>query len=135
MLVKSAAGRWKAIPVRPGARTEEGLAVYRFGTSVYDANAARVTDDVTGLAGQGGPLRWLVLDGSAIGDVDYTAASALEQVIRQLHEQRIRFVVTSLVSPVRQQLDRYGMSGRRGPDAYYDTPGAALEAFHAVGQE
>ena len=135
VLVKSAAGHWKAIPVHPGARTEDGLAVYRFGTSLYYANAARLIDDVTGLAGQGGPLRWLVLDGAAIGDVDYTAASALEQVIRKLHEQRIKFVVTSLVAPVRQQLDRYGMTGRRGPDAYYDTPGAALEAFHAVGQE
>jgi sulfate permease, SulP family len=135
VLVKSPAGHWKAIPVCPGVRTEVGLAVYRFGTSLYYANAARLIDDVTGLAGQGGPLRWLVLDGAAIGDVDYTAASALEQVIRQLHEQRIRFVVTSLVAPVRQQLDRYGMSGRRGPDAYYDTPGAALEAFHTVGQE
>ncbi len=135
VLVKSPAGHWKAVPVHPGARTEYGLVVYRFGTSLYYANAARLIDDVTGLAGQGGPLRWLVLDGAAIGDVDYTAASALAQVIRQLHEQRIRFVVTSLVAPVRQQLDRYGMSGRRGPDAYYDTPGAALEAFHAAGQE
>jgi hypothetical protein len=44
-------------------------------------------------------------------------------------------VVTSLLAPVRQQLDRCGMSGRRGPDAYYDTAGAALEAFHAAGQE
>jgi MFS superfamily sulfate permease-like transporter len=135
VLVKSPAGHWKAVPVHPGARTEYGLVVYRFGTSLYYANAARLVDDVTGLAGQGGPLRWLVLAGAAIGDVDYTAASALAQVIRQLHEQRIRFVVTSLVAPVRQQLDRYEMSGRRGPDAYYDTPGAALEAFHAAGQE
>ncbi len=134
VLVKSASGHWKAIPVHPGARTENGLAVYRFGTSLYYANAARLIDDVTGLAGQGGPLRWLVLDGAAIGDVYYTAASALEQVIRQLHEQRVKFVVTNLVAPVRQQLDRYGMTGRRGPDAYYDTPGAALEAFHAAGQ-
>jgi hypothetical protein len=30
--------------------------------------------------------------------------------------------------PVRQQLDRYGI----GRDAYYDTPGEALEAFRAA---
>ena len=33
VLVKSAAGHWQPAPVVPGARTEDGLVVYRFGTS------------------------------------------------------------------------------------------------------
>jgi hypothetical protein len=33
---------------------------------------------------------------------------------------------------VREQLDRYGISTNLGPDAYYDTPGEALEAFHTA---
>ena len=59
VLVKSPAGHWKAVPVRPGARTENGLVIYRFGTRLYYANASRLVDDITVLAG-GGPLRWLV---------------------------------------------------------------------------
>jgi hypothetical protein len=35
---------------------------------------------------------------------------------------------------VREQLDRYGISAALGPGAYYDTPGEALEAFHATEQ-
>ena len=35
---------------------------------------------------------------------------------------------SSVLGPVRRQLDRYGISA----DACYDTPGEALEAFHAV---
>ena len=31
-----------------------------------------------------------------------------------------------------KQLDRYGISAALGPGAYYDTPGEALEAFHAA---
>ena len=73
VLVKSPAGHWQPTPVVPGARTEEGLVVYRFGTSLYYANASRLLDDVTALAGHGGPLRWMVFDCAAIGDVDYTA--------------------------------------------------------------
>ena len=46
ILVKSPAGHWHAAPVVPGARTEEGLVVYRFGTSLYYANAAKLVDDV-----------------------------------------------------------------------------------------
>jgi hypothetical protein len=33
---------------------------------------------------------------------------------------------------VRKQLDRYGISAALGPAAYYETPGEALEAFHAT---
>jgi sulfate permease, SulP family len=131
VLVKSPAGHWQPSPVLPGARTEEGLAVYRFGTSLYYANASRLLDDVTALAGQGSPLRWIVLDGAAIGDVDYTAATVLARIIQQLHQRHIRLVVSSLLGPVREQLDRYGISAALGPGAYYDTPGEALEAFQA----
>ena len=87
VLVKSPAGHWQPAPVLPGARTEEGLVVYRFGTSLYYANASRLLDDVTALAGQGSPLRWIVLDGAAIGDVDYTAAAVLTRVIKQLRKR------------------------------------------------
>lgn len=131
VLVKSPAGHWHATPVRPGARTEKGLVVYRFSSDLYYANAARLQEDVTALTGHGEPLLWLVLDGAATGDVDYTAALVLTGVIEELRERHIRFVVTSIIGPVRRQLDRYGISAAMGHDAYYDTPGAALEAFHA----
>ena len=131
VLVKSPNGHWHATPVQPGARTEPGLVVYRFGTSLYYANASRLAEDVAALTQHGGTLRWMVLDGAAIDDVDYTAASVFTQVITKLRDQHVRLIVTSAVTRVRQQLDRYGISAALGPGAYYDTPGAALEAYHA----
>ena len=106
--------------------------VYRFGTGLYYANASRLIDDVTALSTQGSPLRWLVLDGAAIGDVDYSAAAVLTRVIDHLRKRHIRFAVSSVHGRVRKQLDRYGISAALGPGAYYDTPGEALEAFHAA---
>ena len=129
VLMKSAAGHWHATPVGPGARTEEGLVVYRFGTSLYYANAAKLLEDNAALIGHGGPLRWLVLDCAAIGDVDYTASTVLVKLIEHVHQRHVRLVLTSVLDPVRQELDRYGIS----PDAFYDTPGQALEAFRAAG--
>jgi SulP family sulfate permease len=134
VLVKSPAGHWHPVPVRPGARTEEALVIYRFGTDLYYANAPRLAEDVKALTGRGGPLQWLVLDSAGIGDVDFTAGSVLLQVIERLHQRHVRFVVTSMRGPVRRQLDRYGIRGVRGPDAYYDTPGEALEAYHVGSQ-
>ena len=132
LLVKSPAGHWQPAPVRPGERTEEGLAVYPFGTSLYYANASRLIDDVTALTAQGDPLRWMVLDAAAIGDVDYTAAAVLTRTIEHLRKQHIRFSVSSVLGPVRKQLDRNGISAALGPGAYYDTPGEALGTFHAA---
>jgi sulfate permease, SulP family len=132
VLVKSPEGHWRATPVTAGARTEPGLAVYRFGTSLYYANAARLAADITAVAGHGsatdgGQLRWLVIDWTAIGDVDYTASTVLAKVVERLHEGKIRLVFSSVLGPVRHELGRYGIS----PDAWYDTPGEALEAFNA----
>ena len=134
VLVKSPAGHWHAAPVVPGARTEEGLAIYRFGTSLYYANAAKLVEDVATLVGHGGTLRWLVIDCVAIGDVDYTASVALVKLVEHVHQRHVRLVLSSVLGPVRQQLDRYGISAALGADAYYDTPGQALEAFHAAGR-
>jgi len=132
VLVKSAEGHWQAVPVTPGARTEEGLVVYRFGTSLYYANAAKLLEDVAALVGHGAPLRWMVVDCAAIGDVDYTASTGLSKLVERLRQRHVRLVLSSVLGPVRQQLDRYGISAALGAGAYYATPGEALEAFHAA---
>jgi sulfate permease, SulP family len=134
VLAKTPAGHWHAVPVGPGARTEDGLVVYRFGTSLYYANAAKLMEDVAALVGHGSPLRWLVIDFAAIGDVDYTASAVLTKAIEHVQQKHVRLVLSSVLGPVRQQLDRYGISAALGADAYYDSPGEALEAFHAAGR-
>jgi sulfate permease, SulP family len=132
VLVKSSGGHWQSVPATPGARTEEGLVIYRFGTSLYYANASRLLDDVTALVGHGGPLRWLVIDCAAIGDVDFTASTVLLKVVEHVHQHHVHLALSSVLGPVRQQLDRYGISKALGHDAYFDTPGAALHAFHST---
>ena len=42
----------------------------------------------------------------------------------------MHLALSCVLGPVRQRLDRYGISKALGQDAYFDTPGAALEAFH-----
>jgi sulfate permease, SulP family len=131
VLVKSPAGHWQSLPITPGGRTAEGLVVYRFGTSLYFANASRLAADLATLTTGGDQLSWLCLDGAAIGDVDYTAAAVLTQAQQQLHRRGIRLLLSNIIKPVRHQLDRYGITDTVGTDAYFDTAGEALDAFHA----
>ena len=126
VLVKSAEGHWHAAPVTPGARTEEGLVIYRFGTSLYYANAPKLLEDVAALVGHGGPLRWLVVDCAAIGDVDFTASAALTKLVEHVHQRHVRLVFSfrprpgaAAARPVRHQCGprrrRLLRHARRGP--------------------
>jgi SulP family sulfate permease len=132
VMVKSPEGHWHLVPAKPGTRTEDGLVVFRFGTSLYYANASRLLEDIEALVASGGPLRWLVIDCAAIGDVDFTASAVLLTVVEHVHQHDVYLALSSVLGPVRQQLDRYGISKALGPDAYFDTPGQALEAFHST---
>src|SRR5882757_4732671 len=84
VLAKSPAGHWRSLPVAPGARSTAGFVIYRFGTSLYVANASQLAQNVRLLVGSGAPVTWFCLDGAAIGDVDYSAALVLGAVIDEL---------------------------------------------------
>lgn len=132
LLVKSSTGHWASHPLAPGGRTVDGLVVYRFGSSLYFANASRLASDILELIGDGPPPVWLCLDAAAIGDVDYTAAAVIIQVHNRLKTRGSRLVFSGLIDPVRRQLDRYGITKELGPDAYFATAGEALDAFLAL---
>jgi sulfate permease, SulP family len=132
VLVKSPAGHWRPIPVAPGARTEAGLVIYRFGTSLYFANAPKLVDDVMMLAGHGASVRWLVVDCTAIEDIDYSASVVLARITEQLQQRHVRLALSTVLGPVQKELDRYGIGAALGPGCYYGTPTEALEAFHAA---
>jgi sulfate permease, SulP family len=132
ILVKSPAGHWQPVPVTPGARTEDGIVVYRFATSLYYANAARLTADLGDLVDHGSPLRWFVFDCAAVDDIDYTASSVIARAVDIANQRHIRFALSSVLPQVRRQLDSYGITKALDPGACYETAGEALDAFHAA---
>ena len=64
--------------------------------------------------------------------MDYTASAVLARVVEHAHRHHVHLALSSVLGPVRQQLDRYGITKALGQDAYFDTPGQALEAFHST---
>lgn len=74
----------------------------------------------------------MVLDCAAIGDIDYSASAVLAKVVEHVQQRHARFTLSSVLGPVRQELDLYGVSKSCDLGAYYETPGEAFEAFHAL---
>jgi SulP family sulfate permease len=131
VLAKSAEGHWRSMPVTPGARTVDGLLVYRFGSGLYFANTARLVADLLTLRGSGPAVQWLCLDAAAIGDIDYTAATVLTQVVQREQKAGARVVIANVIKPVRNELSRYGIAELIGPSGFYDTSGEVLAEYEA----
>jgi MFS superfamily sulfate permease-like transporter len=132
VLVKSPEGHWQPVPVGRAPAPRRGS--WSTGSAPACTTPTRPSSRRISRrwSGHGGPLRWMVLDCAAIEDVDYTASAVLATVIEHVHQHHVHLVLSSVLGPVRKQLDRYGISKAMGHDAYFDTPGAALEAFHST---
>ena len=124
--------RMRSLPVDPASRLAPGLAVYRFGASLYYANAEHFSSEVLAFSADDLPaLRWLCLDAAAVGDVDYSGGLTLREVGESLHGRGVRLVVAEIDPALRATLDRYGLGDVIPADAYYDTVGDVVRAFGA----
>ena len=94
-------------PVASGAQFLPGLMIYRFNHSMYYANADLFRSEVLGLTSQPSPhVSWFCLDGSAIDDVDFTAAAALREICDVLKQRETRVVLVRMQQKVLAELDR-----------------------------
>ncbi len=114
-------------------QTEPGLTIYRFGASLFFANASLFLEQVKQLAGHADPpLRWFVLNAEMINDIDTTGAEALEQAIGYLHERGIVFAISRAHAPVPALLARYDLLHEIGQDHLFATNRDVVDAFRRV---
>ncbi len=133
LLVRTNAGVIESVPLGEAKQSAPGLAVYRFGASIYYANASRLTEEIMDLVEFADPpLRWFVLAGSAIGDIDYSGADSVRQINEELGRKGVTFVVADLSPNARAQLDAYGLSEKIGKDHFYDSITEAVLAYQAL---
>jgi MFS superfamily sulfate permease-like transporter len=106
--------------------------VYRFGASLYYANAHRFAEELRELESSAPtPLRWICLAAPAIGDVDYSAADTLREIHAELAARQVRLVLAEVVDAVRRELDGYGLTEVFGADAIFNTLDQAVASFTA----
>jgi high affinity sulfate transporter 1 len=131
VLVQDPGGIWQLTPVVPGALTEPGLVVYRFGATLFYANAGMFADQIRDLAGPAhSPVRWIVVDAGAITNVDYTAARVVRELQKDLAHRGVALVFAHVQSDLRPDLDRHHLTNAIGPSRIFDTLHAALAAYH-----
>jgi SulP family sulfate permease len=110
------------------AEAAPGLIVYRFGATLFYANASRFTEEAFELFETAEtPLRWLCVSFAAVGDVDYTGADAIRQLHDELTRSGVQLLACDLSPKVRAELDAYGLTELVGADNLLDDVHAVVE--------
>ncbi len=132
VMVRDQDGTWDPISTEPGHQTAPGLIVYRFGAGLFYANTQRFAHEVRHLV-TGAPthVRCVVVDASALSDVDYSAGAMLGELERRLDHRGTALAFAAMDPRVRAQLDRYttlpvGPSGRT---PFFERVSDAVSAF------
>ena len=130
VITRDEQGKIVTVPAEPGAVTEPGLVVYRFGVGLFYANAARFTEEALALVEVPEPPRWFVLLASAVDDVDFTGGKTVVELAEQLAERDVVFAIADVRRAVRPELDRFGLTAAIGEERIFESLEDAIAAFH-----
>jgi SulP family sulfate permease len=130
--VPDAEGRWMPAPTTPGAVTEPGLIIYRFGADLFYANDHRFTDEVRMLVEHAPtPVRWFIVDAGAITDVDYSAARSIRDLLDDLARQNVGMIFARVSPYLKSDMDRHGITAAVGAARIFPTLHEAIAAARA----
>jgi SulP family sulfate permease len=99
------------------AEQHDELLIVRFDAPLYFGNAAFFKERLLRLLDrETRHLGMLVLDASAMPDMDSTGAKAMSDVLNYVQERRLRFALSGATGPVRDLLKRHGLMEAIGRD-------------------
>ncbi len=129
VFVHDATGHWRMEEAVPGKMAEPGLVMFWFGAELFYANAAFFSQRVRSLvAGVSPPVRWLVIDATAITAIDFSASRMLMELRHDLERSG---VVLALVGRHQEEPEPIGLIRLFGISRVFHSHHACLEAYRA----
>ncbi len=97
----------------PEAETIPGLVILRIDASLYFANVVFLKERLHEICDRyEGELQALILDASAVNDLDSSADTALHQLSDEFKKKGITFYIAGVKAPVRRSCDARGCTAR-----------------------
>ena len=115
--------------LHPEAQHLPGLVIYRFDGPLFFANAKTFRDEIRRLARSEPKPTWIVIAAEPVTDVDTTASDVLEDLDEALNAEGISLVFAELKDPVREKIERYGLTRTVDPRHFFPTVESAVTAF------
>ena len=130
LLVPGHKKEWKSTPLADGRQAAPGLLMYRFGASLYYANASRFAEEVRVLVdGAEPPALWLCVAAETMDDLDYTGSAVLRGTLDGARKRGVTMVFCDLQAPVRAELKRDGLLDVIGEQHIYGDVDDVLDAY------
>jgi high affinity sulfate transporter 1 len=130
--LRDADDHWRLEDSLPGRMAEPGLVIFWFGTDLFFANVPFFAEQVRKLVDHSPtPVRWLVIDATAITDLDFSAGRAVAELHQDLANAGV--VLALIVVPVRHHgdLEQMGLIKLIGADRIFDSRRACLAAYRS----
>jgi MFS superfamily sulfate permease-like transporter len=136
VLVPAAAGHWTLFPAKPGAETEPGLIIYRFGADLFYANDHRFTGEVRTLVSSApAPVHWFIVEAGAITNIDYSAARSIRELLDDLARRNVTMSFARVSPSLRSDMDRHGITAALGEARIFTTLHEAIDAARHTTRE
>jgi SulP family sulfate permease len=114
----------------PEAQTFPGLVILRIDASLYFANVVFLKKKIRDICDQHGTnLKALILDASAVNDLDSSADTAMHQLSDEFKQRGITFYIAGIKAPVREVMMRSGLYETLGGDHFFFTIDAAVKRY------
>ena len=110
-----------------------GLIVYRFDAPLFFANAPRFLEQARRLIAQAEhPVRWFLINAEPIVDIDATAAMTFVEFDTDMDARKIQIAIARSSEPLREMLDRTGVTERIGEAYFFTSLHDAIEAYEST---
>jgi sulfate permease, SulP family len=134
LLVTYTGGEGRTHPLASGEQAAPGLAIYHFGADLFYANSEAFQSEILNLVETAEPkLEWLVLDASAMGDIDYTGVATLGKLIPMLAEKGVTLAAMNVSPELLAELDRSNLADLRSGKNVYPGVKDVVTAFGEFG--
>jgi high affinity sulfate transporter 1 len=118
---------------QPTAQTPAGLLLFRFNAPLVFFNAPHFKQQAQAAIDAAGPdLKWFVLDGMPVTQVDITAYSVLEDVAQTLRTRGAALMLSGRMTEGSELLKSWGISKSRVFDRHFPTLEQAVEDYRAM---
>ncbi|MCG2589603.1 SulP family inorganic anion transporter [Rhodohalobacter sulfatireducens] len=112
------------------ANITEDVMIYRFDAPIYFANVEHFRESINHrIADHSDDLELVILDASAINNIDSTGVHMLTELIQELNQKGVRFYIAGAIGPVRDKLMKSGVVELMGRDTYFFDVDEALEYY------
>ena len=122
---------YRSVTQFPDAETYPGLLIFRFDARLFFANASNFRESLRAAVAEDPSIRAVLVDTEPINDIDITATDMLQELYEEMAKAGVSLRFSSVKKQVKVIMQRAGLEQSMGPDHFYSSVQAGVEAYLA----